>query len=91
MRLFLIVAIGLAILWVLFKTLRGRAPGGTSENGESAFSGIPKDDLKRLRTICRGNIEQMTRLIEYEKARRPGIDNNEACRRAIASLSRDNR
>jgi hypothetical protein len=33
----------------------------------------------------------MNRLIEYEKDRRPGINNREACLKAIASLTRDNR
>jgi hypothetical protein len=90
-RLFLIVAIVLAILWAVFKALRGRGTRGTHESVGGPLSGIPKGDLKRLRNICRGNVEQMNRLIEYEKGRRPGINNDEACRRAIASLTRDNR
>ena len=90
-RLVLIVAIVLAILWSVLKALRGRAPGITGDSDGGQLSGIPKDELRRLRNICRGDVEQMKRLIEYEKDRRPGIKNDEACRRAIASLTRDNR
>ena len=91
MRLVLLVAIALAILWAVYKLLRGRGTAGRENGGSDSLSGIPRDDLKRLRTICRGDVEQMSRLIEYEKGRRPGINNDEACRKAIASLTRDNR
>jgi len=89
-RLFLVVAIALAIIWAVFKSLRSRG-AGAGENSRDSFSGIPRADLNRLRTVCRGDVEQMNRLIEYEKDRRPGINNREACLKAIASLTRDNR
>ena len=91
MRLVLLVAIALAILWAVYKSLRGRGTAGGRDNSSGSLSGIRRDDLKRLRTICRGDLEQMNRLIEYEKGRRPGINNGEACRKAIANLTRDNR
>ena len=90
-RFFLVAAIALAILWAVFKSLRSRRTPAGREDARDSFSGIPRDDLKRLRTVCRGDVEQMNRLIEYEKDRRPGINNREACRKAIASLTRDNR
>ena len=92
MKLLLIAAIALAILWAVFKALRGRGTISAPERiGGDSLNGIPREDLKRLRNICRGDVEQMNRLIEYEKGRRPGINNGEACRKAIASLTRDNR
>ena len=91
MKLLLIAAIALAILWAVFKALRGRGNISAPERTGNSLSGIPREDLKRLRNICRGDVEQMNRLIEYEKGRRPGINNGEACRKAIASLTRDNR
>ena len=90
-RLFLAVAIALAIIWAVFKSLRSRGTLNARENSRDSFSGIPRADLNRLRTVCRGDVEQMNRLIEYEKDRRPGINNREACLKAIASLTRDNR
>ena len=90
-RLVLIAAVVLAILWAVFKALRGRGTIGVNENIGDSLSGIPRGDLKRLRNICRGDVDQMNRLIDYEKGRRPGITNGEACRKAIASLTRDNR
>ena len=91
MRLALLVAITLAILWAVFKLLRSRGALEARDNSRDSFSGIPRTDLNRLRTVCRGDVEQMNRLIEYEKGRRPGINNREACLKAIASLTRDNR
>jgi hypothetical protein len=91
LRLFLIVAIALGIFWAVFKALRSRGTRSAHEGVGDSLRGIPGDDLKRLRNICRGDVEQMSRLIEYEKGRRPGINNDEACRKAIASLTRDNR
>jgi hypothetical protein len=55
------------------------------------LSGIRGRDLKALRNICRGDVERMSRLIEHEKNRRPGLNNQEACRRVIDSFARDNR
>ena len=89
-RFVLLVATALAIIWAVFKALRGRTLEAR-ENRSDSFSGIPRGDLNRLRSVCRGDVEQMNRLIEYEKDRRPGITNREACLKAIASLTRDNR
>ena len=90
-RLLLIAAVVVAILWAIFKALRSRGTTRVNDDIVDSLSGIPRDDLKRLRNICRGDVDQMNRLIEYEKGRRPGINNREACRKAIANLTRDNR
>lgn len=58
---------------------------------DPTFGGIPGGELKRLRSICRGDLDRMAGMLEYEKRRCPGINNQEACSRAITSFMKDNR
>ena len=90
LRLFFLVLGVLVVLRVAFLSFRSRGRS-TFKATQGPLSGIPKNDLRNLRSICRGNAGQMNRLIEHEKNRHPGISNREACRRVIASFSRDNR
>lgn len=90
LRAVLFVVIALIITRVVFLVLRGRRRIHNYPTADT-LAGIPGRELRALRTICRGDVEKMKRLIEHEKQRRPGLDNLEACRRVIDSYSRDNR
>lgn len=82
------IAISVAV-WLVITAYRKRR-FGISLPG-SPFAGIPGRDLKALRLVCRGDESRVTRLIEYEIERSPGISNKQACRRALERLKRDNR
>lgn len=44
---------------------------------------------KKLLLICRGDPEQMERLIAHEDKRRPGMSRREACRAALERYAHD--
>jgi hypothetical protein len=89
LRVVLVVMVALILARVVLLVLRRgkRVPHHTTAD---ALSGIRGRDLKTLRNICRGDVERMSRLIEHEKNRRPGLNNQEACRRVIDGFARDN-
>lgn len=50
-----------------------------------------REERATLRQLCFGDDAAVTRLIAAEHARRPGLSELEACRRAVQSIRRDKR
>ena len=53
--------------------------------------GVTRAVWKQVLRSCRGDQEQALRMLDYEKKRRPGIDNKQACRSLLFRYERDNR
>jgi hypothetical protein len=87
-KIIVILVAATLLVWIVV-TIRNYARGGSYS--PAGLDGVPKNELRTLKNICRGDADRMYRLVEYEKNRNPGISNKEAVRRAISSYSRDNR
>ena len=64
----------------MFAWLRNRIRGLTKR--------APREE-RQLLAICRGDVEQMQRLVEFERKRRPELTQRQACRMAIERYQRD--
>jgi len=75
------------LAWLLVLLYEKLAPEVKKYLNRSRFG----SDWQRLVTICGGDYERAGRLMQHEKKSHPGINDDEACRRAIEHYERDNR
>ena len=76
------------LVWLLVLLYEKFAPKVKDYLNRTQFH---QDSWKRLVTICGGDYERAGRLMQHEKKSHPGINDDEACRRAIEHYERDNR
>jgi len=67
----------------------GRALNSIWDGLRRLLPGSSAQAEARLLRICRGSVEQMNRLIAYEKKRVPNLSHRDACLSAIERYRRD--